>query len=95
MHDESLPGELVEVPREYKGLVLGKRGRTLKNISTQTGAKVILRDEEVYIVSGTEEQRQQATLHIKTIIVSRSMLFLYIFFQLKNFHFSLFLSTQN
>ena len=61
----------MEIPSEYKGLVMGKGGDTLRNISTQTGAKVIRKGGEVYIVSGTEEQREQARVHIKIIMVSR------------------------
>lgn len=74
------PCELVEVPSEYKGLVIGKGGDNLRNISTQTGAKVIRKQGDVYIVGGTEEQRQQAKVHIKIIIVSGSVLFLVIVF---------------
>ena len=64
------PGELVEIPSKYKGLVIGKGGDNLRDISTQTGAKVTSKEGEVYIVSGTEKQRQQAKVHIKTIVVS-------------------------
>ena len=70
MRADGPPCELVEVPSEYKGLVIGKGGDNLRNISTQTGAKVIRKQGDVYIVSGTEEQRQQAKVHIKIIIVS-------------------------
>lgn len=49
---------------------MGKGGDNLRDISTQTGAKVTRKDGEVYIASGTEKQRQQAKLYISTIIVS-------------------------
>ena len=52
---------------------MGKGGDNLRDISTQTGAKVIRKDGEVYIASGTEQQRQQAKLYIGTIIVSLSL----------------------
>ena len=74
----SAPGELVEIPTKYKGLVMGKGGDNLRNISTQTGAKVIRKEGEVFIVSGTEEQRQQARVNIKIIIVSKSISLLYV-----------------
>ena len=80
MRADGPPRELVEVPSEYKGLVIGKGGDNLRNISTQTGAKVIRKQGDVYIVGGTEEQRQQAKVHIKIIIVSGSVLFLVIVF---------------
>ena len=63
-------GELIEIADEYKGLVMGKGGDNLRNISTQTGAKVVRKQGEVYIASGTEQQRQQAKVLIKIIIVS-------------------------
>ena len=49
---------------------MGKGGDNLRNISTQTGAKVVRKQGEVYIASGTEKQRQQAKVVIKVIIVS-------------------------
>ena len=71
IQEQSLVGELVEIPEGYKGLVIGKEGSNLRRISNQTGAKVIRKsDREVYIVSGTEEQRQKAKVHIKITIVS-------------------------
>ena len=71
IQEQSLAGELVEIPEGYKGLVIGKEGSNLRRISNQTGAKVIRKsDREVYIVSGTEEQRQKAKVHIKITIVS-------------------------
>lgn len=61
----------MEIPEGYKGLVIGKGGSRLRRISNQTGAKVIRKsDREVYIVSGTEEQKQKAKVHIKITIVS-------------------------
>lgn len=63
-------GEHVEIPQEFKGLVIGKGGDNLRDISTQTGAKVVRKDGEVYITGGNEQQRQQAKLYINTIIVS-------------------------
>ena len=69
---EAPPGELVEVPKPYKGLVFGKLGKNLIEISRCTGAEVIRRDGEVYIVSGTEKQREQAKLQIKVKVVSKS-----------------------
>ena len=68
--EDYLSGELVEVPDEYKGLVIGKGGETLAKLSKKTGSKVIRKKGEVYIVSGTEEQRRQAKVLIKIMIVS-------------------------
>ena len=49
---------------------MGKGSDNLRKISTQTAAKVVRKQGEVYIARGTEEQRQQAKVLIKIIIVS-------------------------
>ena len=61
----------MEVPKEYKGLVFGKGGKNLMDISNNTGAKVIRRNEEVFIIEGTEEAREKARIEIKVKIVSK------------------------
>ena len=76
MREGAPPGELVEVPDKHKGLVIGKGGDNLSDISTVTGAKVIRKGGEIYIVSGTKEQRQRAKVHIRIIIVSKSVPFI-------------------
>ena len=73
MREGASPGELVEIPDIYKGLVMGKGGDNLREISTLTGAKVIRKGGEVYVTGGTREQREQAKVHIKIKIVSRSI----------------------
>ena len=67
------PRDLVEVPDKYKGLVIGKGGDNLRHISTLTGAKLTSWDNELYIVSGTEEQRQRAKIEVKMKVVTRSL----------------------
>jgi len=61
----------VEVPKEYKGLVFGKGGKNLLDISKNTGAQVIRRNGEVFIIEGKEEEREQARIEIKVKIVSK------------------------
>lgn len=63
------------IPAQYKGLVIGKGGDKLREISTQSGAKVICKppEGEVYIVSGTEQQRKVAKVKIGLIIVGTTM----------------------
>ena len=63
--------ERVDIEDDYKRFVIGKQGAKLREISDQTGAKVILKDREVYILLGNEEQRKQARVHIATIVVGR------------------------
>lgn len=60
----------MDIPSAFKGLIMGKGGDNLSFISTKTGAKLIRKDGEVYIVSGTDEQKEQARLHINVAIVS-------------------------
>ena len=61
----------MEVPKEYKGLVFGKGTKNLMDISNNTGAKVIRRNGEVFIIEGTEEAREKARIEIKVKIVSK------------------------
>ena len=66
--------ERVDIEDEYKRFVIGKQGAKLREISNQSGAKVILKDREVYILLGNEEQRKQARVHIGSIVVGRFFL---------------------
>ena len=45
--------------------MIGKRGENLRQISRQTGAELMRKDGNVYLTSGTEEQRQ----HVKQLII--------------------------
>lgn len=65
---------MVEIPAEYKGLIIGKGGANLREISEQTGAEVSRRRGEVYITSGTENQREQAKVNIGIKLVRESIL---------------------
>ena len=73
--EEVSSGELMEIPEQYRGFVFGKKGRNLKDISTRTGAKLVGKDNGVFIVRGTAEQRVQAKVQIKEKIVSKSVSF--------------------
>jgi len=64
--------ELVEIPVEFKGIMIGKGRATLRDISKQTGAEISLRGGEVYIISGTEQQRKQAKVSMGIRLVRRS-----------------------
>ena len=63
--------ERVEIEDEYKGYVIGKRRAILREISGQTGANLIIKDGEINITRGNEEQRKLAKVHIGTIVVSK------------------------
>ena len=64
--------EGVEIPTEYKGLVIAN----LLEISKKTGAVVICERGEVYIIQGTKHQRDQAKLLIKRRVVGSLVKFL-------------------
>lgn len=64
---------MVEIAAEYKGLIIGKGGANLREISEQTGAEVSRRRGEVYITSGTEHQREQAKVNIGIKLVRGSL----------------------
>ena len=66
----------MEIPTEYKGLVIGKYGANLLEISNKTGAEVIRERGEVYI-QGTKQQRDQAKLLVKRGVVSSLDKFLF------------------
>ena len=65
--------ELVKVENQFKGLVIGKTAAKLRHISAQSGARVILdrEDLEIYIISGTEEEREYAKVLIGELVVSK------------------------
>ena len=50
--------------------MIGKRGENLRQISSQTGADLIRKGGNVYLASGTEEQRQHAKKCIIEMVVS-------------------------
>ena len=64
MQEEIKTWELVEIPDQFKGLIIGKGGSNLREINKQTGAEVTRAHGKVYIISGTKEQRE----HVKVII---------------------------
>ena len=59
----------MEIPTEYKGLVIGKYGANLLVISKETGAKVTRKRGEVHITQGTKQQRDHVKLLIKRQVV--------------------------
>ena len=68
--------ELIKVEDDFKGIVKGKEAVKLRHISAQSGAKVVLDSEdlEIYIISGTEEEREYAKVLIGEIVVGKSSL---------------------
>ena len=68
--------ELIKVEDKFKGKVKGKEAAKLRQISAQSGAKVVLdrEDQEIYIISGTEEEREHAKALIGEIVVGKRSL---------------------
>ena len=68
--------ELIKVEDKFKGSVKGKEAAKLRHISAQSGARVVLdrEDHEIYIISGTEEEREYAKVLIGEIVVGKSYL---------------------
>ena len=63
------PGQLVEIPNEFKRHVAGKGGDNLQNISTLTGAQVLPRGKKQYELRGSEKEVKQAELLLKRRVV--------------------------
>lgn len=63
--------ELIKVEEKFKAVVIGKGGAKLKKIFNQTGAKAVLdrKDQEIYVISGTEKQREHAKVLIGETVV--------------------------
>lgn len=49
--------------------MIGKWKAKLRELETQTGVKLIVKEREVYIVRGTEQQRRQVKISIGLIVV--------------------------
>ena len=64
--------ELVRVPKDLKGFVIGAKGSIIKSIQERSGARVysLSRDEEGFRVSGTREERDLAKKLILEKVVS-------------------------
>lgn len=56
--------EEVEIPSRYKGLIIGRHGANLHELSNETGAEVTRKGGEVHITKGTKKQRK----HVKQLI---------------------------
>ena len=57
------------IPQEYMGLVIGKHGAKLTEISQESGAVLERINRDIYI-SGSPKAQEQATQMIRDLIVS-------------------------
>ena len=67
----------VEIPTEYYGLVIGRHGANLLEISKETGAEVTRIRGKVHIIQGTKQQRDHVKLLIKRRVVGSLDKFLF------------------
>ena len=61
------PDEVMDIPKDKVGLVIGKKGWRLQEIKEQSGARVDVIDDKVHL-RGTPEQCEKAKKHIKEIL---------------------------
>ena len=70
--NEIIESEFVDVPKDFKGRVIGRGGSVLQKIQQVSKARVFSksRDEEGFTVSGDEKQRSLAKMLILQKVVS-------------------------
>lgn len=86
--------EVVEIPNQFKGLIIGKGGANLREIYKQTGAEVTRTQYgEVQIISGTKEQREHVKDIIALKVVGRSFIIMTNFYE-KMLIFLLMIETE-
>ena len=66
------PGQLVEIPSGFEGLVAGKGGDNLRNIRTLTGVQVLPRGNRLEL-RGSEEEVERAELLLKLRVVCNNL----------------------
>lgn len=59
--------EIVEIPKEKVGLVIGRKGRTKEKITRQTGVQIFIKDDGAHL-RGTAEQIHEAKSMIGEIL---------------------------
>ena len=64
------PPELVLIQSNFRGAVIGKNQKKLKEINEQTGAHLFVCDRNVYL-TGSQEARKKAKMHIEKYVVSK------------------------
>lgn len=63
--------ELITVPGDLMGFVIGKKGSSIKEIQMESGAKLISdSDNRGFLVSGNKEQRTRARELVQQKVVS-------------------------
>lgn len=66
----SSPGQLVEIPSQFKKLVNGPGGDNLRSVSTITGAEVTRGVAHRFYVSGDKKKAQHAEFLLRRKVVS-------------------------
>ena len=55
--------EIVEIPKEKVGLVIGRKGRTKEEVRRQTGVQIFIKDDGAHL-RGTAEQIHEAKMNL-------------------------------
>ena len=63
---------VIPIPKDKVGLVIGRRGSRIQEISGQTGVQISINKENQARLRGTEEQCQNAEKFIKEIMTVRA-----------------------
>ena len=63
--------EMIPIPRDKVGLVIGRKGSRLQEIRDQTGVQIFIKDNHAHL-RGTAEQCQNAEKVIKEILKVRT-----------------------
>lgn len=66
--NENYQEEVMQIPRDKAGLVIGKKGWRVKDIMEQSGVKKLSIKEDLVHLIGTEEQRASAKKFIDMIL---------------------------
>ena len=61
------PDVVMEIPKDKVGLIIGRKGRRLKEIKELSGAHVDVKDDKVHL-RGTPEQCEKAKKYIEEIL---------------------------
>ena len=67
---QASPGQLINIPNQFKKYVRGPGGDNLRNVSTVTGAEVSQLDDYELYVRGEKKKVQHAEYLLRTKVVS-------------------------
>ena len=66
--DTNYQEEVMKIPTDKVGLVIGRKGRTIKDVKERSGVKELFITDDLVHLRGTEEQRANAKRIIEMIL---------------------------